>query len=130
MYSKVKGKILYFILAPATFAKLKRLAIYRLAGYNSAPITLAALIGFSMPCALTFSMAEMYVPDKLKLPCKIMKLCKGFAFYGLCYRIDYVAADFEKTKFGQELQLNAPELMGTFPTKHDIDELREFSKKK
>ena len=129
IYSKIKGKVPYAILAPATFAELSRLAAYRLAGFSSAPLTIGAWVGFSMPCAVTFSMAEMYVPDKFKFPCKCMKWGGGFIFYGVCHSVDYLSKNFEKQYFGTQLPIDAPQLMGTLPTMNDIDieELQAFS---
>jgi hypothetical protein len=127
IYSKIKGKIPYAILAPATFAELTRLASYRLAGLSSAPLTISALIGFSMPCAVTFSMAEMYLPDKFKFPCKCIKWGGGFIFYGVSNSVDYLTADLEKKCFGTKMPIDAPQLMGTLPTMSDIENLKSLS---
>ena len=56
LYTKIKGKVPYAILSPFTFSELARLGAYRAAGFASAPLTLPAFIGFSMPCAVTFAM--------------------------------------------------------------------------
>jgi len=73
IYSKIKSKLAYIILTPATFAELARLGAYRTLGSVSAPLTIGAVVGFSIPCAVTFSMLEMYAPDKFKFPCKCAK---------------------------------------------------------
>ena len=125
-YSKVKGKLPYAILSPFTFAELARLGIYRLAGYTSAPFTIPAIIGFSMPCAVTFSMLEMYAPDKFKFPCKCAKWTGGIIFYGVCSGVDYVTSGIETKIFGQPLPIDAPQLMGTLPQRGDLDELRKL----
>ena len=125
-YSKVKGKIPYAILSPFTFAELTRLASYRVAGFTSAPFTISALIGFSMPCAVTFSMLEMYAPDKFKFPCKCAKWTGGMVFYGVCSTVDYITAGIETKSFGQPLPIDAPQLMGTLPQKNDLDELKKL----
>jgi len=59
IYSKIKSKVPYALLTPFTFGELSRLASYRLAGFASAPLTIGGFIGFSMPCAVTFSMLEI-----------------------------------------------------------------------
>jgi hypothetical protein len=125
-YSKVKSKIPYAIMGPFTFSELARLASYRVAGLASAPLTLPGIIGFSMPCAVTFSMLEMYAPDKFKLPCKCAKWTGGIVFYGLCSSIDYVTAGLETQIFGVPLPLDAPQLMGTLPVMSDIKELQKL----
>ena len=125
-YSKVKSKIPYVIMSPFTFSELARLASFRVAGLASAPLTLPGIIGFSMPCAVTFSMLEMYAPDKFKLPCKCAKWTGGIVFYGLCSSIDYVTAGFETQIFGVPLPLDAPQLMGTLPAMSDIKELQKL----
>ena len=125
-YSKVKSKIPYVIMSPFTFSELARLASFRVAGLASAPLTLPGIIGFSMPCAVTFSMLEMYAPDKFKLPCKCAKWTGGIVFYGLCSSIDYVTAGLETQIFGASLPLDAPQLMGTLPAMSDIEELQKL----
>ena len=125
-YSKIKGKVPYAILSPFTFAELARLATYRAAGFTSAPFSIPAFIGFSMPCAVTFSMLEMYAPDKFKFPCKCAKWSGGIVFYGVCAGVDYLTADIETKSFGQPLPIDAPQLMGTLPQKSDLDELRKL----
>lgn len=125
-YSKIKSKIPYAILSPFTFAELSRLAAYRVAGFASAPLTIPALIGFSMPCAVTFSMLEMYAPDKFKFPCKCVKWTGGVIFYGVCSSVDYLTAGIETKSFGETLPIDAPELMGTLPNKNDLNELRKL----
>lgn len=127
-YSKVKGKVPYAILSPFTFAELARLAGYRLAGFTSAPFTLPALIGFSMPCAVTFSMLEMYAPDKFKFPCRCAKWTGGIVFYGVCSTVDYLSAGIETKAFGQPLPIDAPQLMGTLPQMSDLEELQKLKK--
>lgn len=127
-YSKIKAKIPYAILSPFTFAELSRLAAYRVAGFGSAPFTIPALIGFSMPCAVTFSMLEMYAPDKFKFPCKCAKWTGGIVFYGVCSSVDYLTAGIETKIFGQQLPIDAPQLMGTLPTTNDLNELRKLKK--
>lgn len=127
-YSKIKGKIPYVILSPFTFTELSRLAAYRLAGLTSAPLTIGGFIGFSMPCAVTFSMLEMYVPDKFKFPCKCAKWSGGIVFYGVCSSVDFITSGIETKKFGQTLPIDAPQLMGTLPTANDLDELRKLKK--
>ena len=128
IYSKIKGKIPYAILAPFTWGELSRLAAYRVAGFISAPITMSAVIGFSLPCAVTFSMLEMYVPDKFKFPCKCAKWSGGIAFYGVCSAVDFVSAGFETKVFGEPLPIDAPQLMGTLPSTNDIEELGQTKK--
>jgi hypothetical protein len=132
-YSQIKGKLPFLICTPPMFAELSRLACYRVAGFASAPFTIAAAVGFSMPCAITFSMLEMYAPDKFKLPCKVAKWTGGCIFYGVCASVDYLTAGVEKKFFGEELPINAPQFMGTLPTQIDIEELKqlaeEFSEK-
>ena len=127
-YSKIKAKIPYAILSPFTFAELARLATYRVAGFTSAPLTIPALIGFSMPCAVTFSMLEMYAPDKFKFPCKCAKWTGGIVFYGVCSSVDYLTAGIESKSFGQPLPIDAPQLMGTLPNMEDLNELRKLKK--
>ena len=126
VYSQIKGKVPYAILSPFTFAELARLASYRVAGFTSAPFTIPALIGFSMPCAVTFAMLEMYAPDKFKFPCKCAKWTGGFIFYGVCSSVDYLTSGIETKIFGQPLPVDAPQLMGTLPQKSDLDELRKL----
>lgn len=123
VYSKIKGKIPYVILTPFTFSELARLASYRVAGLTSAPFTIASLIGISMPCAVTFSMLEMYAPDRLKLPCKCAKWSGGLVFYGVCSTIDSLTAPIETKTAGQPLPIDAPQLMGTLPQRSDAEEL-------
>ena len=125
-YSRIKSKIPYAVMSPFTFSELNRLATFRVAGLASAPLTLPAIIGFSMPCAVTFSMLEMYAPDKFKLPCKCAKWTGGIVFYGVCSGIDYVTAGFETQMFGEPLPLDAPQLMGTLPAMNDIKELQKL----
>jgi hypothetical protein len=126
VYSRIKSKIPYAIMSPFTFAELARLATYRVAGFASAPLTLPAIVGFSMPCAVTFSMLEMYAPDKFKFPCKCAKWTGGIVFYTLCSSIDSVTAGFETQKFGVPLPIDAPQLMGTLPKTNDIKELKKL----
>jgi hypothetical protein len=126
VYSKIKGKIPYILFIPFSLAELNRLAAFRLIGLVSAPITLPALIGFSMPCAVTFSMLEMYVPDRFKFPCKCAKWTGGFMFYGVCAAVDFTTAGPEKKFFGSELPIDAPQLMGTLPSENDLDALRKL----
>lgn len=125
-YTKIKGKVPYAILTPFTFSELARLGAYRAAGFASAPLTLPAFIGFSMPCAITFAMLEMYAPDKFKFPCKCLKWTGGAVFYGVCAGVDYATAGIETKTFGQPLPIDAPQLMGTLPAKKDLDELRKL----
>ena len=54
VYSKVKGKLPYIFLTPFTFAELNRLAAFRSLGFASAPLTLPAIIGFSLHCGFEF----------------------------------------------------------------------------
>jgi hypothetical protein len=126
VYSKIKSKIPYVILSPFTFSELARLATYRCCGFTSAPFTIPALIGFSMPCAVTFSMLEMYAPDKFKFPCKCAKWTGGIVFYGVSSSIDYVTAGFETQRFGEPLPIDAPQLMGTLPKTSDLKELQKL----
>ena len=126
LYTKIKGKVPYAILSPFTFSELARLGAYRAAGFASAPLTLPAFIGFSMPCAVTFAMLEMYAPDKFKFPCKCLKWTGGAVFYGVCAGVDYATAGIETKTFGQPLPIDAPQLMGTLPAKNDLDELRKL----
>lgn len=72
-YSKAKRKLPFLLMSPFTFAELNWLAAFRAAGLISASLTFPAFLGFSMPCAITFSMLKMYAPEKLKLPCKLAK---------------------------------------------------------
>ena len=125
-YVKIKGKVPYAILSTFTFTELARLAAYRAAGFASAPLTLPAFIGFSMPCAVTFAMLEMYVPDKFKFPCKCFKWTGGVIFYGVCAGVEYATAGIESKAFGEPLPIDAPQLMGTLPAKSDLDELRKL----
>ena len=126
--TKIKSKIPYAILSPFTFAELSRLAAYRVTGFASTPITVSAIIGFSMPCAVTFSMLEMYAPDKFKFPCKCAKWTGGLVFYGVCSSVDYLTAGIETTSFGQPLPMDAPQLMGTLLNKNDLKELQKVKK--
>jgi hypothetical protein len=128
LYSRIKCKLPFVILTPFTFSELTRLAAYRAAGFVSVPLTIPGLIGFSLPCAVTFSMLEMYAPDKFKFPCKCAKWSGGFIFYGVSSSIDYLTAGFETEKFGQSLPIDAPNLMGTLPQMADLEELRKFKK--
>jgi hypothetical protein len=125
-YSRIKSKIPYVMMSPFTFSELTRLATYRVAGFASAPLTLPAILGFSMPCAVTFSMLEMYAPDKLKFPCKCAKWTGGIVFYGVCSSVDYVTAGFETKRFGEPLPIDAPQLMGTLPKTNDVRELQKL----
>lgn len=126
VYSKIKAKVPYALLTPFTFNELSRLATYRLAGFTSAPLTIGGFIGFSMSCAVTFSMLEMYAPDKFKFPCKCAKWAGGVVYFGVCSSVDYLTGSFEDKIFGQELPLDAPQFMGTFPTKSYLNELRKL----
>lgn len=128
VYSKIKSKVPYAILAPFTFSELTRLATYRAAGFASAPISIPAIIGFSMPCAVTFSMLEMYAPDKFKFPCKCAKWTGGIVFYGVCSSVDYLTAGIEAKSFGEPLPMDAPQLMGTIPKMSDLEELQKLKK--
>ena len=128
IYSKIKGKIPYAILTPFTFSELARLASYRIAGFTSAPFTIASFLGISMPCAVTFSMLEMYAPDRLKLPCKCAKWSGGLVFYGVCSTVDYFTAPIETKTAGQPLPMDAPQLMGTLPQRSDVKELWRLRK--
>ncbi len=125
-YSRIKSKIPYAIMIPFTFSELTRLATYRIAGLASAPLTIPAILGFSMPCAVTFSMLEMYAPDKFKFPCKCAKWTGGIVFYGVCSSVDFVTAGFETLKFGEPLPIDAPQLMGTLPKTNDVKELQKL----
>ena len=127
-YSKIKGKIPFLMLTPFTFSELSRLATYRLAGFTSAPLTIGGFIGFSMPCAVTFSMLEMYAPDKFKFPCKCAKWTGGIVYFGVCSSLDYLTAGLENKFLGEELPIDAPQLMGTLPTKNDLEELGKLKK--
>ena len=115
-------------MTPFTLSELARLASFRLAGLKSAPLNLPAIIGFSMPCAVTFSMLEMYAPDTFKFPCKCAKWTGGMVFYGLCSSIDYVTAGVETQMFGTPLPIDAPQLMGTLPVMSEIEELKKLKK--
>lgn len=126
VYTKIKGKIPYIILSPFTFSELARLASYRLTGLTSAPFTIPAFIGFSMPCAVTFSMLEMYAPDKFKFPCKCAKWTGGIVFYGVCSSVDYLTSGIETKTFGRPLPIDAPQFMGTLPQKSDLEELQKL----
>lgn len=125
-YSKAKGKLPFLLLSPFTFAELARLSTLRAAGITSASLTIPGFLGFTMPCAITFAMLEMYAPEKLKLPCKIAKWTGGIGFYGLAATIDYVSAPLEKKYFKIELPIQATELMGTLPTVSDVDEFKKL----
>ena len=127
VYSKIKGKIPYAILSPFTFSELARLANYRVAGLTSAPFTISSLLGILMPYAVTFSMLKMYVPDRLKFPCKCAKWSGGIVFYGVSNAVDHITAPIEKKKSGQALPIDAPQLMGTLPERNDV---KEFWKKR
>jgi hypothetical protein len=70
-----------------------------------------------------FSMLEMYVPDKFKFPCKCAKWTGGIVFYGVCSSVD---AGLENKFFGEELLIDAPQLMGTLPKMDDLDELKRM----
>jgi hypothetical protein len=126
VYSRIKSKIPYAIMSPFTFSELTRLATYRAAGFASAPLTISAIIGFSMPCAVTFAMLEMYAPDKFKFPCKCAKWTGGIVFYGVCSSVDYVTAGFETKRFGEPLPIDAPQLMGTLPKMSDLKNLQKY----
>ena len=128
LYSKIKAKIPYAILTPFTFSELSRLGTYRLAGFTSAPLTIGGFIGFSMPCAVTFSMLEMYAPDKFKFPCKCAKWAGGVVYFGVCSSLDYLSAGLENKFLGEELPIDAPQLMGTLPTKNDLEELKKLKR--
>lgn len=80
-----------------------------------------------MPCAVTFSMLEMYAPDKFKFPCKCAKWSGGIVFYGVCSSVDYLTAGIETKKFGQPLPIDAPQLMGTLPDMNDLNKLRKLA---
>ena len=81
-----------------------------------------------MPITVTFSMLEMYSPDKFKFPYKCAKWAGGAVFYGVCASFDYVTSGIETKSFGQPLPIDAPQLMGTLPQKSDVDELRKLKK--
>ena len=81
-----------------------------------------------MPCAVTFSMLEMYAPDRLKLPCKCAKWSGGLVFYGVCSTVDYLTAPIETKTAGQPLPIDAPQLMGTLPQRSDVKELWKLRK--
>lgn len=125
-YSKIKSKIPYAILSPFTFSELSRLATYRVAGFASAPLTIPSIIGFSRPCVVTFSMLEMYAPDKLKISCKWAKWTGGIIFYGVCSSVDYVTTVIETQTFGEPLPIDAPQLIGTLPKTNDLKELQNL----
>lgn len=86
---------------------------------------MGAIIGFSMPYAVTFSMLELYAPDKLKFPCKCAKWSGGLIFYGVSSSVDYLTSGVENKFLGEELPIDAPELMGTLPTMADLEELKK-----
>jgi len=121
LYSKLKAKIPFVILTPFTLGELSRLAAYRLAGFTSAPLTIGGFIGFSI-----FSMLEMYVPDKFKFPCKCAKWSGGIVYFGVCSSLDYLTAGLENKVLGEELPMDAPQLMGTLPTQNDLKELTKL----
>lgn len=73
-------------------------------------------------------MLEMYAPDKLKLPCKIMKWGGGGLYYGVCYTLDHLSKPLEKKAFGDTLEINAQQTMGTLPKLSDMKEIYELSK--
>ena len=128
LYCGIKSKLPTLIFLPLTNAELKRLAVYRMLGFSSAPFTIGAYLGFSLPCAVAFSMLEMYVPDKFKLPCKVFKWTGGGLYYGVSYTIDHLTKGLEKKHFGNELPIDAQQTMGTIPTTADMSELYEWSK--
>lgn len=128
VYSQIKSKLPTVIFLPLTANELKRLAAYRILGFTSAPFTVGAYLGISLPCAVTFSMLEMYAPDKLKLPCKIMKWGGGGLYYGVCYTLDHLSKPLEKKAFGDTLEINAQQTMGTLPKLSDMKEIYELSK--
>ena len=128
LYSKIKAKLPYALLTPFTFEELARLGAYRAAGFTSAPLTMGGIIGFSMPCAVAFSMLEMYAPDKFKFPCKCAKWSGGIVFYGVSATIDVMSKGLETKYFGQPLPIDAPQLMGTLPSMADLNELKKLQK--
>jgi len=73
-------------------------------------------------------MLEMYVPDLFKFPSKCMKWGGGCVFYGVAAFVDHTTSGFKKKFFGEELPIDAPQLMGALPEKRDIDNLRKFIK--
>jgi hypothetical protein len=79
-------------------------------------------------CAVTFSMLEMYAPDKFKFPCKCAKWTGGIVFYEVCSSVDSLTAALENKFFGEELPIHAPQLMGTLPKMNDLNELRKLQK--
>jgi len=128
LYSKIKSKIPFVVMIPPTVSELRRLAAFRLAGSASAPLTMGAVMGFAMPCAVTFSMLEMYVPDHMKIFCKCAKWTGGGVFYGVCAGVDYLSSGFESQIFGEELPIDAPTLMGTLPTMEDTNDISSLAK--
>lgn len=71
-------------------------------------------------------MLEMYVPDRFKFPCKCAKWTGSIVFYGVCASVDYITADLENKCFGEELPIDAPQLMGTLPNINDLDDLKKL----
>ena len=128
VYSQIKSKLPTAMFLPLTSCELKRLAAYRMLGFSSAPFTIASYLGITLPCAVTFSMLEMYLPDKFKLPCKVAKWTGGGLYYGVSYTLDHLTKPVEKKYFGIELPIDAQQTMGTIPTTSDMSELYEWSK--
>lgn len=127
VYRKIKSKLPSALLTPFTFGELSRLASYHLAGLASAPLTMGGFIGFSIPCAVTFSMLEMYAPDKFKFPYKFAKWTGGIVFDGVCSSVDSITVGLENKCFGEKLPIDAPQLMGTLPKMDDINELKKMN---
>ena len=127
-YSHLKTKLPSGLFLCVTNMELKKLAVYRTLGYASAPFTGVSWVAISLPCAVTFSMLEMYSPDKFKLPCKVMKWSGGCLYYGVCALIDAVSEPIEKKVFGDSLPIDAPQTLGTLPQRTDFEEIYEWSK--
>jgi len=128
VYSQIKSKLPTAMFLPLTSFELKRLAVYRMLGFNSALFTIAAYLENTFPCAVTFSMLEMYAPDKFKFLCKVAKWAGEGLYYGVSYTLDHLTKPLEKKYFGVELPIDAQQTMETIPTKADISELYEWSK--
>lgn len=113
---------------PLTGFELKRLAAYRMLGFSSAPFIIVSYLGITLPCAVTFSMLEMDVPNRFKLPCKVAKWTGGGLYYGVSYTLDHLTKPVEKKYFDIELPIDAQQTMGTISTKSDMSQLYELSK--
>jgi hypothetical protein len=124
VYSQVKRKSPYLLMSLPMFQELKRGALARAIGQTTIPLSLTTYLGIAMPFYAVSSILEMVVPYKnVKLTCFYSKKLIGLPFIICCVSIDKISRPFEQHFIGQPLPIDINNLMGTIPTKSDIEVL-------